>query len=246
MVKEEDQNSEEEHARYQSGVGKMMHMMRRSRPEISNAVRDLSRFMMQKTGPIHIATMKQAMKYCTDTPDQGLLLKPFQDTKWDGSRNFQFVITGFSDSSYASCPETRRSVMGYSVFLCGAPVSWKSKMEDIVTLSATEAELVAATACAQHMLFVMKLLEDMGLHVQKPMVLFVDNKGAKDLSNNWSVAGRTRHIDVRYYLLRDLKLAELIHVEWMPGEENCSDIFTKNLATPLFRKHTTKYCGSEA
>ena len=69
VVKEEDQNSEEEHARYQSGVGKMMHMMRRSRPEISNAVRDLSRFMMQKTGPIHIATMKQAMKYCTDTPN---------------------------------------------------------------------------------------------------------------------------------------------------------------------------------
>ena len=136
--------------------------------------------------------------------------------------------------------------MGYSVFLCGAPVSWKSKMEDIVTLSATEAELVAATACAQDMLFVMKLLEDMGLHVQKPMVLFVDNKGAKDLSNNWSVAGRTRHIDVRYYLLRDLKLAELIHVEWMPREENCSDIFTKNLAIPLFEKHTAKYCGSEA
>ena len=58
-----------------------------------------------------------------------------------------------------------------------------------MTLLDTEAELVAAMACAQDMLFLM-WLESIGLKVRKPMVLMVDNIGAKDLANNWSVEGR--------------------------------------------------------
>jgi len=28
------------------------------------------------------------------------------------------------------------------------------------------------------------------------MILEVDNKGANDLAHNWSIGGRTRHVDV--------------------------------------------------
>ena len=69
----------------------------------------------------------------------------------------------------------------------------------------TEAELAAATQCAQDMLFVMRVMESIGLKVHKPMILEVDNKGAKDLTHNWSVGGRTRHVNVREWFLRDLK-----------------------------------------
>jgi hypothetical protein len=48
-------------------------------------------------------------------------------------------------------------------------------------LSVTEAKTVAAVECMQDMLFGMHLLESMGLKVKKPMVLEIDNKGAKDL-----------------------------------------------------------------
>ena len=47
------------------------------------------------------------------------------------------------------------------------------------------------------MLYIKKVLESIGLKVELPMMLYVDNKGAKDLMNNWSVGGRTRHVDVR-------------------------------------------------
>jgi hypothetical protein len=51
----------------------------------------------------------------------------------------------------------------------------KSKMMPIVALlSVTEAELFAATCCAQDMLFEMRILEAMGLKVKKPMILNVD------------------------------------------------------------------------
>ena len=54
-------------------------------------------------------------------------------------------------------------------------------------MSVTEAELFAAVQCVQDMLYVMRLLESMDLKVKKPMILHVDNKGAVDLANNWSV-----------------------------------------------------------
>jgi hypothetical protein len=41
------------------------------------------------------------------------------------------------------------------------------------------------------------VLESMGLNVKLPMALEIDNKGAVDLANNWSIGGRTRHVDAR-------------------------------------------------
>ncbi len=45
--------------------------------------------------------------------------------------------------------------------------------------------------CAQDMLYTKNVLELMGLKVRLPMVLEMDNKGAVDLANNWSVGSRT-------------------------------------------------------
>ena len=162
--------------------------------------------------------------------------------KWDGDPSFEFQVYGLSDASYATDLEGRKSVSGESVFLEGSPVCMRSSQQKSVTLSTAEAELVAATLCAQEMLFVMRLLESIGLKVQKPMELFVDNKGAVDLANNWSIGGRTCHMEVRQYFLRDLKDEGIIITKWISGEEMSSDLFTKNLHGPLFQKHVKRYC----
>ena len=52
------------------------------------------------------------------------------------------------------------------------------------------------------MLFVYRLIQSLGLEVELPMILEMDNKGAVDLANNWSVGGRTRHVEVRNQLWR--------------------------------------------
>ena len=85
----------------------------------------------------------------------------------------------------------------------------------------------------------------MGLKVKKPMILNVDNKGAKDLRDNWSVGGRTRHVEVKQMFLRELKESKVIDTNWIPGEEMRSDIYTKNLAGPLFEKHGSKFVGKD-
>jgi hypothetical protein len=80
--------------------------------------------------------------------------------------------------------------------------------------------------------------------VQLPMILEVENKGAVDLVNNYSVGGRTRHVEMRQYLMRQLKEENVTKVIWMPGELNISELYTKNLTCADFKKHTKAYVGS--
>jgi hypothetical protein len=233
--------TEGEQTRYRSGVGKLLHMMRWSRPEIYNAVRELSRFMTIGASSIHMKAMERVMNYCLTTRNRGLLIEPTQE--WDGSPEFEVLILGRSDSDYAKDPETRKSISGTSTFLCGAPIIQRSTMQKIVALSVTEAELIAATSNAQDMMYVKRLLESMSLRVKLPMILEVDNKGAVDLINNYSVGGRTRHMETRQYYLHELKEKNIMVVKWKAGAENSSDMFTKNLHKKEFNKHAAVYVG---
>ena len=61
--------------KYRSGIGKLLHMMRCTRPNIMNAVREASRHMM-KANERHMKAMMRIMKYCSSTGEEGLIMKP--------------------------------------------------------------------------------------------------------------------------------------------------------------------------
>ena len=173
-----------EHAYYRKGVGKLLHMTCWSRPEIQNAVRDLSRHGSAPTQS-HIKAMHRSMEYCLGTEERGWLLRPSR--QWDGkNKNFKFRIHKMSDLDYAKCLKTRRSGSVYATFLEGALVNVKSSMQKVVALSVTKAEMIAGVQCAQDMIYVKRVLEGLGLQVETPMVLYMDNSGAVDLVNNWT------------------------------------------------------------
>jgi len=188
--------------------------------------------------------MKRVMAYVLKTAMRGILLKP--NAKWDGKdKNFVFVVSGQSDSEFAKCPMTRKSVSGWATSLCGAPVTKKSKQQDIVAISVTEAEVNAACSCAQDMVYEYHLLKSIGLKVQIPMILEIDNKGAVDLINNWSVSGRTRHMDIRLHFMRDLKERKIIRYQWVSNKHMDSDQFTKNLGAKDIDKQGRRFFGDD-
>ena len=200
--------------------------MRYSRLEVLNAVRELSRFMTSAT-EMHYNVMHRVMRYCANTPKKGLMLAP--TAKWDGNKDFEFTVMGISDSNYATRPDTRKSVSGYSVFLNDAPVTMKSGMQKTIALSVAEAELFAATQCAQDMLYVMHILNGIGLKVREPLFLKMDNKGAIDLINNYSVGGRTKHVDMCQYFLRELRKKKVIKVIWLAFEKHTKTFVLKKV-----------------
>lgn len=239
---EAERLSAKEATKYRSGVGKLMHMMQYSRPEIYNAVRDCSRHMKEPT-QVHFDAMIRIMKYCVDTPERGLTIEP--NGKWDGSRQYQFVISGKSDSDYAKCPTTRKSISGFRVFLDDAPVIFKSATQKRAATSVCEAELYAGYAAAQEMLYAKHVVESLGLKVKLPMVLEMDNKGAVDHSNSWSVGGHMRHVGTKQVFLRELKEEGILIIKWVSTDENEADLFTKNLDGPLFAKFAKAFVGDD-
>jgi hypothetical protein len=236
-----DKLSPEQHSRYRTGVGKLLYLAKNSRPDIANAVRELARHC-HCPNEAHWHAMGQCIRYVRSTPDRGLVLKP--TGKWDGKdKTYEFVVRGRSDSNYATDPESRRSVTGTVVYLNDAPIMFGSVTQKHVTLSVTEAELAAVVSVAQDMMYVYRVMKSMELKVQLPMVVEMDNSGARDIANSWSVGGRTRHVDVRMFFLRELKEDGLIVFKHISGTDNESDIFTKNVDAGTLNRHVKCFCG---
>jgi len=219
---------------YQKGVGKLLHMCRFTKPSIQNAVRDLSRRVKGATID-RVDVMHRAMIYCVATKDQGWVLRPKRT--WNGKdKSFASLLDGKSDSDYAACQETRRSVAGYVGYLEGSLVMARSVMQKRSTLSTTEAELYTLVSYVQDIIYLKQLLESMGLTVKTPIIIRVDNKGTIDLANGWSTGGNLKHVEVRQVFIRDLREEGVLRVEWVLGAENEAVIFTKSTSSQVFQK----------
>ncbi len=76
------------------------------------------------------------------------------------------------------------------------------------------------------------------------MILEMDDSGAVDIANSWSVGGRMHHIDVQNYFLRELKDQGLLVIKHIAGEQNDANIITKNMTSAIFDRHVPLYVGS--
>ncbi len=88
-----------------------------------------------------------------------------------------------------------------------------------MTLSVTEVELAAVVTMVQDMMYVYRVMNSMGLKVELPMIAEMDNSGAHDLANSWSVGGWTRHMDMLMCFLCELKKDGMVAFKYIPGPE---------------------------
>ncbi|XP_049349070.1 uncharacterized protein LOC125813644 [Solanum verrucosum] len=91
-------------------------------------------------------------------------------------------LIGFTDSDFAGDKEDKKSTLGYVFMLGSRVVSWCSKKQPIVTLSTTEAEFVAATVCATQAIWLKKILAELHVRQQEPILIYCDNGSAIKLS----------------------------------------------------------------
>ena len=223
--------SAEDQSKYRSGVGMLLYLVKHSRPDIANAVRELSKVADGATED-HWKALLRVIKYVLSTEAYGLKIKP--------SLKETFYMDRISDSEYAGDKDTRVSVYGYILYFCGAPIAWKSKAGKSVTLSSTEAEYVASSEIAKEAIFVKNILESVGIEIELPIKIRVDNVGAIYLANNYATSQRTKHIDVRAHFLREYIENGVLKVIFIRSEDNDADILTKNTAEELFHTHARK------
>ena len=110
-----------------------------------------------------------------------------------------------------------------------AAVTWSSKKQLAVALSSTEAEYRGAAMTACEIAWLRKLLDDLGLQVDKKVVIYCDNLSSIQLARNPVFHARTKHIEVHYHFIRERVLAGDIDLVYVSTEEQVADIFTKAL-----------------
>jgi hypothetical protein len=76
-------------------------------------------------------------------------------------------------------------------------VTWQSKKQQTVALRSCETETMAMMICAQNVLFVTNLLQELiGDKLLKLSYVYGDNVASLFLAQNNSVSQRTKHIDI--------------------------------------------------
>ncbi|XP_020536125.1 uncharacterized mitochondrial protein AtMg00810-like [Jatropha curcas] len=120
---------------------------------------------------IYLQAAHRILQYLKTAPGQGLFYLGTNDLK----------IQGFSNSVWASCSLTRKSVTGYCNFIGNSLVSWKSKKQSTVSRSSLEAEYRALATATCELQWLAYLFED--FHISVPSVLlFCDNEFAIHLA----------------------------------------------------------------
>jgi hypothetical protein len=121
----------------------------------------------------------------------------------------------------------RRSVSGYVVYVNGVLISLKSRGQKSVPFSSTEEEYVALSEKCTELVFLKMVTECLGVQVELPIKVYVDNVGAIFLTNNTSTGQRTKHIDMRYHYARELASDGIEEVILVGTSENDADIYKK-------------------
>ena len=155
---------------------------------------------------------------------------------FDGAAPNAHMMYAESDSDWA----VGHSTSGYAIYFGGAAVCYSSKRQPCIAVSSTEAEIIAASACALELVSAITVREELGFESTGPIVLFVDNDGAVELSRDRKSCHRARHVDRRYFKVRELVAEGLIFVERIDTTANSSDVLTKALDAVLHWKHCNK------
>ncbi|XP_019447244.1 PREDICTED: uncharacterized protein LOC109350465 [Lupinus angustifolius] len=163
-----------------------------TRPNISFVMGCLSQFLSSPTSS-HFQAATRTLKYLKGSPGQGIFF-PSNNTP---------ILKGYSDSDWAACQDIKRSVIDWCFFLGNALISWKSKKQNTVSRSSSEAEYrdLAMAACeAQWLLF---LLQDLCIPHTTQVTLFCDNKSALHIAANSVFHERTKHIEIDCHCVRE-------------------------------------------
>jgi hypothetical protein len=211
-------------APYREAVSCLMYLAVATRPDIAFAVAYVSRFL-EKPKERHWSAVKRIFKYLRGTSALGI--------RYDALGNAQ--LEAYSDSDFASDPDTRRSVSGIVFKYSGGAIVWASRRQQSVSLSTTEAEYVAASEAAKDVVWLTRLFNEIAPFDATP-VLQVDNASAIKLAKNPIFHKRSKHIDVRAHFVRELVEEGKLIIEHIASKDQVADLLTKPIPSTQFRR----------
>ena len=148
------------------------------------------------------------------------------------------------DAAFAVHPDMKSHTGGVMSFGTGGIIC-KSTKQKLNTKSSTEAEFVGASDYLPNTLWVKMFLEAQGYKIQESF-FEQDNESAIKLEKNGRISAgpKSRHINIRYFWIKDRSVDEGITIRHCPTLEMLGDFFTKPLQGNLFRTFRNVLLGA--
>ncbi|KAL6313098.1 hypothetical protein AAG906_021157 [Vitis piasezkii] len=190
---------------YRRLIGKLIYLTI-TRPDLTYSVNKLSQFLI--------------LQYIKGSPSKGIFF----------SASSSLQLKAFSDSDWAACPDSRKSVTGFCIFLGDSLISWKSKKQRTVSRSSAEAEYRAMAHVTCELTWLIALLKDLGVPHTQPALLYCDNQAALHIAANPVFHERTKHIEIDCHIVREKIQTGMLKTLHVASQHQLADILTK----PLF------------
>jgi hypothetical protein len=208
---------------FHSVVAKLLYLAKRTRPDILTAVSFLTT-RVNKPNIDDWNKVQRVLKYINGTKDLGIILRPNKK---------EMNINAYFDASYG-VHEDGKSHSGLFIALGEGPIFVRSTKQRIVSKSSTEAELISLSDGCSQIIWSREFLIHQGYDLSTATV-YEDNKSTMALIlKGKSTSNRTRHINVRYFFVKDRIDNGEIDVKYMPTNDMIADILTKPLQGKKF------------
>lgn len=220
--------------KFHSGTQRLLYLSKHLRWDIITAVSFLTTRVLQPDED-DWKKLNRVLRYLNGTKNLCLRL---------GAKKIIGVI-GSIDASYGIHPNGR-SHSGSSISIGVGSVDAKSEKQKLTAKSSTEAEIIATSDHSSPMLGLKGLLEAQGYKCA-PVIIEQDNQSCMLMLNRGrSDSGKTKHIDIRYFYLKDRIDNGEVTLKYVPTENMVSDFLTKPLQGALFLKLRAKLMGHDA
>ena len=212
---------------YQAAVGSLNHAAVMTRPDISKAVQTVAQFA-SNPGKHHWDAVIRIIRYLKTTRNWVLTL---------GGKSALIELLAYCDADHANSPDHGRSISGYAMVLGNGCFSWSSKKQTATALSTGEAEYYAVTHAGREVIWLRQLLTEIGFAPRIGTTLRIDNTSSiRMIETPDQVTNRTKHINIAYHWIREEVQKQTIIPEYVPSEQNLSDIFTKGFHAPRHKE----------
>ncbi|GJU46458.1 putative RNA-directed DNA polymerase, partial [Tanacetum coccineum] len=209
---------------YQKLLGKLIYLTH-TRPDISYAVHCLSQHMHAPLQS-HLRIALRVIRYLKNSPGTGIQIYKDNNLK----------LSCFTDSDWAKCLRTRKSVSGFCVFLGRSLVSWKSKKQATVSRSSAEAEYRCMASATCEVIWITNLLKDLCIKNLLPVNLYSDSSSAIQIAANPVFHERTKHFEVDVHFIREKVQDGVINTFKVASADQTADLFTKGHGTAQHMK----------
>ena len=209
---------------FHSVVAKLLYISKRARPDIEVAISYLCR-RVSCSNQADWEKLRRVIGYISGT---------INETRTIGAKNIQDLYT-WVDAAYAVHDDFRSQTGGCMSFGHGL-IHHKSSIQKLNTKSSTEAEVVATSEYVPHNIWLKNFLLEQGYFINNN-TLFQDNQSAirMESNGNKSCTGNSRHVNIRYFFVKDRIDKKELKVCYCPTHVMLADFFTKPLQGSLFK-----------